>query len=194
LLDAIEKYDDDSLGVTYHTPGGSTYKATLKNCAYKSTDDFTRRIPSWIQKKIDLLETTHFDYRPKILDGFLVKENLLASPLQKFKTNVKEFVEAVQDPALAISIGEHHYALDYWKEPFQYATTRKLQTLFSFQRLMAAFFIAGLIVSFVGAASCIPGVFQNKLTSGLGLLTFAISTFSSSVACIAAMTKRTFLF
>jgi len=95
---------------------------------FKPVDDFTRSIPKHAQRKLKVLESTHYDYEPKILDGVLVseKEEQRATPFQ-------DWCEWMQDPALAIRIdgptqGSYRddtaaafdrYAIDFWREPYQ---------------------------------------------------------------------------
>ncbi len=95
------------------------FKITLANPALKSPDDFTRKVPVRITKKLATLKGLHYDYQPKILDGFLVgmEENTehADSSMTRLMNNVRYVLE---DPALTITINSRQYAIDFWKEPF----------------------------------------------------------------------------
>lgn len=77
---------------------------TFLNWSYKSCDDFTRKIPKQIQRKIDYLRGTKYDYRPMILDGYLANKTTHQLPVPKL------------DPALTILFRGENRVVYFWEE------------------------------------------------------------------------------
>lgn len=139
------------------------YKVIFVDPALKCPDDFTRRIPKHAQHKLDLLKRTHFDYRPKVLDGLLVEEevlrhkNWLATKVRNTAWAISDGIEEfMMDPAIAVSIGNKEFklpnvtsnlfAIDFWKEPFPSELKRFGQRiLHSWSLRFAWFAVVGLL-------------------------------------------------
>jgi hypothetical protein len=79
--------------------------------ALKDKDDFTRSIPDHAKATFDVLDQTHFDYKAKILDGFLAKMTRVVVSSVAF------------DPAIAVNLGTQAEPdlriVDFWREPFK---------------------------------------------------------------------------
>lgn len=79
--------------------------------ALKDKDDFTRSIPNHAKATFAILDKTHFDYKAKILDGFLAKMTRVVVSSVAF------------DPAIAVNLGTQAdpdlRIVDFWREPFK---------------------------------------------------------------------------
>lgn len=86
------------------------YEMAYIDTSLKDPDDFTRSMPIHAEKTLERLKKTNFDYKPKILDGFL----LYLGPKMITKQELK------YDPAIVIRdfSNKFYIALDAWKEPF----------------------------------------------------------------------------
>lgn len=94
---------------------------TLSHTSRKSPDDFVRKIPTVAQRKLKVLQRTHFDYRPKILEGRVAEETI---------ERKRPVMEVLEDPALVIEIANQTYAITRWVEPFP-SEARRLVTRFT---------------------------------------------------------------
>lgn len=84
----------------------------LAEASLKHPEDFTRSVPRAATKKLGLLQKTHFNYTPKILDGLLTEETTLNR--RNALTHIHHYL---QDPALVMQAGEFgDIAVHYWKE------------------------------------------------------------------------------
>ena len=92
------------------TYGYEQIQIVYLNPAPKDRDDFTRKIPNHAHATFAALDRAHFEYRPKILDGFLAK-----------MTRV-EIRQVAYDPAILINLGTPEEPIerivDFWQEPF----------------------------------------------------------------------------
>jgi len=115
-IDPLNK--GDAIAIFRVLENHAVKKITFANPSFVDPYDFPRRISRSAQKKINVLEKTHYDYQPQILDGLLVDEK--TTKKLTFMTPAKAILRQVmEDPALVVAINGKSFVVDYWREPLK---------------------------------------------------------------------------
>lgn len=167
------------------------YEIKLLNYARKSTDDFTRKVPYWITKRIKQLKSLNFDYDLQILDGFLVQCTPVDNNAKNFNTDflsaeiIRETSTSYSlDPVLSIKFFDDAvFATDFWHEPWQHPVKRFLNNLVQ-QTPFVIFVIAAIgILLWITASKIdtvpaafigIPGMLMTAFASIIGVFQLSV--------------------
>lgn len=182
---------------------GEVYDVRMKNISFKCPDDFVRRIPGHAQKKLRLLATTHFNYKPKILDGTLVGFQRASESVP-----LREEINLL-DPALVVQFANESYcrthnlpryvAVDHWFEPCDGPVWRFLVKSVSIAKILAestlycvvALLIAGMAMNKINDSSqgAVTNFFEN-LIGCVGLIIGIVMFLLSSQLAYQRLTRR----